>query len=232
MTLPMYTFNSTVPASNNDPSIDQPKMLTNNQSENSIWQADHFGFNVNSSGYHQQARMPNRTTYNGTGLSPNPPTVISTFGGIYCDNTSSTTPTNESGLWYTPDNTGNTYQLTRTITGSYALFAKYTNNYNGVGTGLTGGWTFLPGGMLLQYGTYLGTSSGNPGIPSAPPITFPVAFNNAPYNLQITLISTSGGTSSQYVASVVKVTKTNFTWNMTNVPTNAYIGINWMAIGV
>lgn len=235
MTLPLWPFSTTVPAGPNNPSDDQPVMLQNNQSDSSIWATDHFGYNVNSGGYHQQTRMANRTTYP---LAPNPPTVISGFGGTYCDNGSSTTPLNETNLWYTPDNGGGKspkeiYQLTRTVSASYPLFAKLTNNYNGVGTTFFGGWTFLPGGILMQYGSYRGMVSGNPGIPNPiPQIPFPVTFNSLPFNIQITQISASGGISNSNLASVTTRATTFFNWNFTSVPTNAYIGIDWVAIGL
>jgi hypothetical protein len=208
-------------------------MLQNNVSDAAMWATDHFGYGVNSGGYHQQVRMANRTDYP---LSPNPPTVITGFGGIYCDNTVSTGTTKETGFWYTPDNGGGKtpkelYQMTRTITASYPLFAKNINNYNSQGTTFTGGWTFLPGGILYQYGKYTPTD----GFNGTQTIPFPVKFNSVPFNIQITLIANSGGTNNSNVVITPKdgtISTTGFKFNATSVPTTAYIAIYWTAIGV
>src|SRR5665213_2692801 len=99
MTLDMYIFNGTIPAPNNNPSDDQPGMLVNNDQELLIWDVDHFGYNVNSSGYHQQIRMPNYTNYSppiGAAL----PAVIANFGGLFCNTTVAPHASSETGLWY------------------------------------------------------------------------------------------------------------------------------------
>ena len=227
MTYPMFTFNNGLPFGTHAPSVDQPGMLTNNQSDTSIWAADHFGYNVGSSGKHLQMTIPNRTTYNGTGISPIPPSVIANFGGLYCDNGSSTTPLNETCLWYTPDNTGNTYQLTRTISASFSLFGKFTNNYNTAGTDRTGGWTFLPGGLLFQYG-FLSKPSG---LGTDGSIEFPVQFNTTNIVVNLTLIAASTGVTTERTLSVVTEAEDHFSWNLTSGSSN-YVGINWQAIGI
>ena len=48
------TFYNNIPAANNNPSLDQPKMLINNQSEALIWPVDHIGFGIAGSGTHEQ----------------------------------------------------------------------------------------------------------------------------------------------------------------------------------
>lgn len=214
MSLPLYAFDNSIPFGTNNPSADQPKMLQNNQSDLSIWATDHFGYNVNGSGYHQQVRMGNRTV---TPLAPNPPTVITGFGGLYCDNTASTTTLNETGLWYTPDGTGDIYPLTRTIHGSYSLFSAFVNNYNTVGANFTGGWTFVAGELLLQYGATGLVSTAGITVP------FPVPFKAAPYSVVITP-EIVGGTRT---ATVTAITSTGFTASASSNLTN----IRWLAIG-
>lgn len=49
-----FSFSTTVPATNNDPSVDQPVMLANNVSEAGIWEVDHIGFNAQNGGTHKQ----------------------------------------------------------------------------------------------------------------------------------------------------------------------------------
>ena len=52
--MPNLAFNNGIPFSSNNPSNDQPIMLANNVSNQSIWEQDHLGFNVNNSGTHQK----------------------------------------------------------------------------------------------------------------------------------------------------------------------------------
>jgi len=56
-----FTYDNTVPATPNNPSVDQPVMLTNAQSIDSIIAVDHFGFNVSNGGYHQQVHLVNQS---------------------------------------------------------------------------------------------------------------------------------------------------------------------------
>lgn len=54
-----FSYNNTVPNANNDPSVDQPDMLTNAQSIKSIWEEDHVGFNANNGGQHTHVTLVN-----------------------------------------------------------------------------------------------------------------------------------------------------------------------------
>lgn len=220
MALPMISFNSSVPATGHNPSADYTVMQNNNVSDVSMWATDHIGFNTNGSGYHQQVRMPAETI----------PSVVAGFGGAYCKTATSTGASTETNLFFTPDASGNEYQLTRTITSNFALFGANTNNYNGVGTQFTGGWTFLPGGLIMQYGQLyinagLAASSGT--------IVFPIAFNATPYNLNMTLICKSTQTSQTQTLSFIdtQTSSTQFKWNLLSNPGNSYVGIYWTAIG-
>jgi hypothetical protein len=52
-----FTFDITIPAAPNSPSVDQPKMLQNNISANGILAADHITFNAPNGGMHTQMHM-------------------------------------------------------------------------------------------------------------------------------------------------------------------------------
>lgn len=52
-----FIFNTTIPAANNNPSFDQPDMLTNNQSTDGILAVDHVSFNTNNGGNHLQVHL-------------------------------------------------------------------------------------------------------------------------------------------------------------------------------
>lgn len=49
-----FIFNTNIPAANNNPSVDQPDMLGNNQATNDILAVDHITFNNSDGGRHKQ----------------------------------------------------------------------------------------------------------------------------------------------------------------------------------
>lgn len=57
-----YTFNDSIPASNNNPSDDQPLMLTNNQNLPALLSVDHVSFNENNGGTHKQITFIGKNT--------------------------------------------------------------------------------------------------------------------------------------------------------------------------
>ena len=113
-----------------------------------------------------------------------------------------------------------------------------TNNYlpadggGAVGTKFSAGYTFIPGGLIYQYGFY---NNGTSGITtSRQDLKFPFKFTNASSVIvTITPICKAGGTSVEDTFSYETgtVSTTQFTWNATT-STTAYQGINWVAIGV
>lgn len=73
-----FVYNNGVPAANDNPSDDQPDMLTNAQSIQSILAVDHVGFNTANGGTHLQVTI----TSNNTPSTPvNPSSVIFTDAG-------------------------------------------------------------------------------------------------------------------------------------------------------
>ena len=122
------------------------------------------------------------------------PNNIAGEGTLYTSTTGG-----ETQLNYINDGQGNVYQLTRTINGSYTRFSTNTN-YSGT---LSGGWTFLPGGMLLQYG--IATSSGV-ALPNTV-VTLPVTLTNAPYSVNCTILTTA---DSRFFVEVYDVATNQF----------------------
>lgn len=213
------TFTNTIPATNNNPSNDQPGMLVNNASTNTWVAIDHYGFGDNNGGLHKWARMPVQLAVPGG--------TIAGEGTIY------TKTAGEGSLFYTPDATADEYQITRTIHASKALFGLNTNNYNGVGANYNGGWTFLPGGLLLQYGTFLPLSpffnTNSNGL-----ISFPVSFTATPFQIILTWIGQSGINPTDNPALSYRngsLSTTQFRWENSEA-SKLYDGISWMAIGV
>jgi hypothetical protein len=135
-----------------------------------------------------------------------------------------------SELFYTPDNSSKEYQLTRTITAQFALFATNTVYPQAPAVAFEkGGWVFLAGGIILQYGT------SNPGAvsPSTGTTKFPIPFTSVPFVVQLSPISKLGGASTNNTVSVqnTTVTNTEFQWNWQSSDTR-YTGFTWIAIGI
>jgi hypothetical protein len=55
-----FTFDTTIPAAANNPSNDQPGMLQNNVSTNSLISVDHITFNTANGGQHKQITFNNK----------------------------------------------------------------------------------------------------------------------------------------------------------------------------
>lgn len=75
--MPSYSYNPTIPASNNNPADDQPLMQTNFGSINGIISTDHYTFGSSGSndGFHTQCTFPNVTTQS---TPSNPKSVLYT----------------------------------------------------------------------------------------------------------------------------------------------------------
>ena len=99
-----------------------------------------------------------------------------------------------------------------------------------------GGWTFLPGGMLFQYGFYsVVMSPGAFGINI--PIPFPLQFTNVPYSITATANASAIAGTPQPITAILdgSVATTGFTAKIVNnasVNGTSVISVSWMAIGV
>lgn len=223
--MPNFTYNRDIPDSPNNPSNDQPPMKINTNSTDDLINEDHYSFNDSNGGLHKQARIITRLAI--------PSSLASGMGTLYTKLATSTGVSTESNVFFTPDNSGNEYQLTRAITGNFASFSQL-GAFGTVTAGytMTSGWTFLPGGpggMLYQYASVTRAA----GIsPSTIVVTFPVTFSTSNIVVTITPISRIGGTSSTDTASLQSGTlsTTGFTCNFTS-STSAYVGFTWTAIG-
>lgn len=90
----------------------------------------------------------------------------------------------------------------------------------------TNGTTFLPGGLILQWGIVV--------TPFATPVgtvNFATANKNFPnncFNVQTTMIGTSGTAN---IVQVTNFTNTNFGWKFTGPAGTSFTGFFWTAIG-
>lgn len=185
-------YNPNIPDAPNDPSDDQPLMKTNTNSINSWVAIDHYGFSNNSGGLHKQVRMPKLNSI---------PTIGSATGCVYVKTVGST-----SQLFYSQDGSGNEYQITLVDTPNWATFSAVPS-----------GWTFLPGGLVLQYGNALSTGS-------ATPVVFPKAFTT-----QVCSLTATRRQSSSTAYGVGDITTVGFNFNATS--SDAGVRFYWIAIG-
>lgn len=132
-----------------------------------------------------------------------------------------------SQLFYTPDQSTNEYQLSATDTTNFGTFAT-NGNYPQTPPVSTqfGGWTYLPGGLLFQYGTI--TVAPNNGTAS---VKFPKAFATQVYSIVLTF----NRTDPSSVVQTVRLSNFNSsTLNSFNFysGSNNNVPITWMAIGL
>lgn len=73
-----YNYTRDIPHAPDNPSEDQPDMEINNNSNQDIWDEDHYGFNNNAGGFHKYSSYLN--------LSPADPGVGTADGRLYCRN--------------------------------------------------------------------------------------------------------------------------------------------------
>ena len=201
-----YTFDTTVPAANNAPRNDQPVMQTNNASTSGLIGVDHVGFNTANGGAHKQVQLLN--VAGGSGTIP-----AGLLGNGYETLYSSAT-SGAGELWMVRGNSPTGIQLT------------------GPGDPLAAnnGYTFLPGGILIQWGRVNTTSSSGT-------VTFAtnnIAFPNICFIVQTTakFNSGSGTPSSQanYAPDSTSISATSFSWSLiTN--SSLWRGFHWIAIG-
>ena len=195
-----YTANT--PQSGQTLGFTRPLINQNFQTINTAFAINHVAFNISGAGKHKFVEMPNQSAI------PSP--LASGEGTIYCKSSGI------AQLFFTSGISGNEYQLTRAISASFTTFGTNT----GYAANHTGGWTFLPGGMLLQYG--LRISAGTSGV-----ITFPTAFTNAPYSINVSLYSNAAG-RTVVIDTGTAPTTTGFNF----INSVAGQGVYWTAIGV
>lgn len=150
------TYNTDIPNPPNLPSVDVPNMKVNTNSIASVLGVDHYAFGNVNGGLHKWVQMPTVGSI---------PSFNSSTSNLYGKTVSGPT----AQLFYSPGTSGNEYQLTRASSSNFATFAAATN-----------GWTFLPGGLLLQYGSVASPGAG----PST--VSFPFTFSSAVYSIQFT----------------------------------------------
>jgi hypothetical protein len=173
--------------------VDYQNIQNNFQQLDTTYGTDHVAYSeAENNGYHNIIRLvPNST-----------PSAITNIGQLF-DSTVS------DGI--------NTDQTLYFLTGGNRLI-QLTRNFVPVAN--ANGYTFLPGGLILQWGNF------NPN--SSTTVTFPLPFPGNIFNLQLTGSASNNSTFRNGV-STGTLTKTGFTWQGTI--DSHWTPIYYMAIG-
>ncbi len=164
----------------------------------SVFDVNHVGFNNVGAGKHKFVVMPNQGSA---------PTTLAGEVALYTKQGSAGVGT--SALYMIRDgNAGTEVQLSTSAVGN--AIAGNT------------GYTWLPGGLFLQWGQV--AAPGSSGT-----VIFLTPFDVTPYNIQLTLgRSNSSSTQAVYINTALTLNNTQFNYTIT---TNDSITLYWMAIG-
>lgn len=190
------SFTPGIPKSGQSLGNSRPQVQGNFDYINTAFAINHIAFNSSGVGKHKFLQMPEQ--------SPNGPATLVDEGALY------TRPSAGTQLFWRPENTlatGTQIQMTNIPPVNSAS-----------------GYTFLPGGMLLQWKTSTLTSG-------LTPVTFPTNFDAAtfPYSIQLTFAeSTPAATTLSVSAS--SVTNLGFSIRCSPTPSGSPT-IYWIAIG-
>lgn len=159
-------------------------------------------------GKHKFLQMPEQST--------SPSTAVNE-GALFTDVGTSPAETN---LFFRAEDSGGgggfEYQMTKVNNSQTARFAN-TSFASGNTTG--SGWTFLPGGLILFYGTTIDVAQGDQAV------VFPFSFPTAAFVVTATLRRTTGG---EIAVAVNSLTTSGF--NMRHNSSGSH-SCYWMAIG-
>lgn len=169
------SFTTGIPVNGSSLATSRDPLRANLQKLRTNSEVNHFAVNGANAGKHDFVEIPKRAAV---------PTTLAQEGSLY----TKLDANSQTQLWYTPDASGNEYQITKTFAAQFAGFSATA--------GATAqGWYFLPGGIIVQYGT-LPIAAGQTGT-----ITFPFPFPSVIFNIQMTPIGVLNNTAGVAVAA-------------------------------
>lgn len=191
-------YQTTKPAPNDDLDVSVTDIQQNFLTANTVMDVDHYPFNnlTATKGQHKQVQVVNQLAI--------PPGLANGAETIYSKSISS-----GGELFFTRGSSGIEIQLTGPGNPSATLQ----------------GFTFLPGGLLLQWGEITTPGSG----PTS--VNFPTPFpsGNAPFSITFTVRRTGASNAiAYYVNEAIPPTSTDFNYIGT---TSGSQFLYWMAIG-
>lgn len=197
--MPTFNYTNDIPFSTHNPSTDQPDMLVNTNSIDSIINVDHYSFEqANNDGWHKQS------TY----VAQSAPTTASLQGAVYTKDIGA----GVTQLFYRRESNGTEIQLTGPGTPTF---------------GATNGYTFLAGGLLLQWGS---TTSGltSTGVTD---ILFATSNINFPSNCFNVTAQMNQNVGATFACAITTVSNTGFRLRTFPPSTPNGTFFYWMAIG-
>ena len=206
------SYTQDIPISGDNLGGTRDRIRSNFQVISSTIAVNHVAFGGGAGeGKHKFLQMP-EVTASGSGV----PSTAVNEGGVYTE--VGTNPA-ETNLFFRAENSGDSYQMTHVDSARIASFAT-------AGGVNDSGWTFLPGGLLLQYGIRAVAAKG-----TATTITYPKPFATAVYSITIGSVTTetpSPGANNQFVLeSSVGLT----TFQIVNSSSSSTRKVYWQAIG-
>ena len=231
--MPNLTYTGNLPVPPNDPSQDVNAMQVNCNSVLNILSSptnptlDNIGFNDANGGFHNQVSMPAQAAPGLQGMD----------GVVFCG-------TNTGNNWPYWENALGDFQLC----GSASANNPSVNGATNPISPYSNGWTFLPGGFILQWGIILiGTGLAGSTIPIYGPLvstsvlfvatehtntTNNINFPNQCFNVQATLIPAPGPLpappTTAGTISITSLSTTGFTFRGIG---GNYNGFYWTALG-
>jgi hypothetical protein len=193
MSFPLIPYTNAIPAAANNPSNDQPDMQANTDAIDTLLDRDHYSFNENFSGLHKQSRYPVQAR----------PATDAGMVALYAK-----TGAVSSELFMVRDNNiGTEVALTTSKIGAPTV------GVNGV--------SWLPGGILIQWGRSTQSTNGA--------VTFPAAFPNQVFSVTVSILENN---NNRHFIQVKTIATNQFTVASRdsggNDESNTF---SWMAIG-
>jgi len=206
------SFDPQIPQPNDFLSDSQAEILNNFQSLDTIFGINHYEFSsAINSGKHSVIQMPENL----------PPATGSDEGALY---TAVGLNPGETNLWFRAENSGGgggfEYQLTHVDSTHTAEFATNTT-YETVPVNFNGGWTFLPGGLILQYGLATISNFGGDNV-----VPFPFPFPTAVFSVVNTGVTSANSTNTTLIKAVA-----NASFTIRNTASSSVSAMYWIAIG-
>lgn len=195
------TYTADIPISGESLGSTRDRIRGNFQENAAVFAINHVAFNTLGKGKHKFLQMPNQASA---------PATLANEAGFYSK--VGTNPA-ESNLFFRGENNGFEYQLTRANQANIATFSTAT------------GWTYLPGGLIMQWGKQAGSSA------NTIPVTFPIMFTNPAYSVQVIpeRAASNPGDSTLTVIVTGSVSPSGFT--IGNVGSHTMVNWYWIAIG-
>lgn len=143
------TYNNNIPQATDDPSQSQGQLLGNFAALDTYTQVDHVPLNDPDQGKHAHSTYPEQASDPVTGANE-----VALYSKEYTM-TVSAVPTTFTNLFFAPEGAGT------------------VGTFGGPSLLATAGYTFIPGGLLVQWNTVSASSGSN--------VTFPIAFGANPF---------------------------------------------------